>query len=561
MDSSPSLEGLPIEIFVKLIRPLVEDDRHSLINFIVAHPRLFFSTSFNIAEFDASKFVKYIRDPTAFLPDPVPLITTAIEYEATPLWLLRRLVIALEKFSPGAINGIYDAPHIVEPPLHTAVRIGRIEAVHVLLGFPSINPNVRYWHGRYTPEGHAVCTQRGYVHLPPCRPETVLPRCMGAAAYAVESFHVNIGTDLSKRIEQCAIALTAAGWVPQSITAHAIDISITKGIEYGMCDYVIAVLNRMFEEPPAVISGTASYNFKSLLASAVRNPASTKIVQYILTLCIKFGVFPLVAEQDLPANVLRVALANDSTQSAILILEYMQEHLLKHVAWQPHSYVATLLGIDMLIKAALRDVNFPYFVEHMKFLGLALNSTIAEGDKKQYKQILDLTINKAMNSTIIHDTGSRRHAIYLVQHWGQDTPTVLRDAIRRGDAAVVDAIASKWKGRGESLDQNLPRLKYKDVPEPALRSCFRDSMLMGIVILLNAGADPRTVSPQDWKHLGMTINKDTRELTELEFYQRYLMFGSFESEGQYFQEGVTGIARVHPFVRLILRIAETYGGD
>ncbi|OTA69668.1 hypothetical protein K449DRAFT_447383 [Hypoxylon sp. EC38] len=551
MNPRPSFDALPVEVIIMIVTPMIDNAVESLVNLIIAHPSRFFNEAFNVADFAADRYVRYMQSPGG-TNDRVPLLSRVIENEYAPAWLIRRFMDSLVRLEPGAINGLYRIPQLVEPPIHIAVRTGRLEAVKFLLQYPGINPNVRYWHGRYTL--HAFCAHQGFPHLPPCNPEVVLSRCLRAPNYAVEAYSENPGdANLRHRIHQCAIALALADWVPQSIISHSMDFSITQGIKLGMGDYVATVLTRMFSvAEPGLDSHMAWYNINSLLLGAVRLSTNTNVVQIILKECLKFNIFPLVKDTHPAGNFIHTALSNGCDQSAILLLQYIKDQANNHITYRPHDYVAGVMGSDRVLIEATRDGNFLYFLEHMKFLREALSSSIPEMDKEQYRQILELTIHRAQTSQ-----GNRRPAVHLVQEYGYDRPIDLREAIRRRDISVMDAIVSAWKRRGDSLEVILPVRSPADVQESALRYCARTVLLVGVVILLNAGANPRTITPREWEQLGEIVQRQTEEMNELEFYQRNLLNRPFENDQALFGAGVEDLDKVRPFLRLIFRIIET----
>ncbi|OTA93845.1 hypothetical protein M434DRAFT_30524 [Hypoxylon sp. CO27-5] len=550
MNPRPSFDALPVEVIIMIVSPMIDDDAESLVNLIIAHPGRFFNEAFNIADFAADRYVRYMQSPGG-TNDRKSVLSSVIANEYAPVWLIRRCMDSLVRLEPGAINGLYKIPQLVEPPIHTAVRIGRLEAVKFLLQYPGINPNVRYWHGRHTL--NPFCAHQGFPHLPPCNPEVVLSRCLSAPIYAVEAYSDIEDADLRHRIHQCAIALALANWVPQSITTHNMDFSITEGLRLGMSDYVTTVLTRMFSvAEPGADSGMAWYNVSGLLLGAVKLSTNTNVVQLILKECRKFDIFPMVQDTNPATNLIYTALSNSCDQSAILILQYIKDQANNHIAYRPHDYVAGMMGSDRVIIEATRDGNFLYFLEHMKFLREALSSSIPETEKEQYRQILELTIHRAQTSQ-----GNRRPAVHLVQEYGYDRPIDLREAIRRRDISVIDVIVSAWKRRGDSLEVVLPVRSPADVQESALRYCARTVLLVGVVILLNAGADPKTISPREWEQLGEIVQRQTEEMNELEFYQRNLLNRPFENDQATFGAGVEDLDKVRPFLRLIFRIIET----
>ncbi|KAI0841923.1 hypothetical protein F5Y06DRAFT_306890 [Hypoxylon sp. FL0890] len=553
-----TFETLPLDVLLDLVNNMIIDDPATLINLTVALGDLFFSENFNIAQLDATRQVTWGQEDD--VEEPIPLLNTAIEVENVPIWYIRQFADALVEQLPDAINGLYDVPRSREPPLYTAVRLGRIEAVNLLLSYENIEPLVRYFPNPGAGQGPA-CNSLGVVHLPPCSPETGQTRCLSAASYAVNSFSLAPrGSDLRQNIEECALILVAFGTFPPPVRQSIMTPMFSTAVAAGMSRYVTAVIDRVFALPPGNnMRRNLELGFQDIMLVAGVSAGNDDVVHRVLTLSVEHSIFPMNEQAHvLGANLVFRSLDYGYPRTAAVVLRYVEDQIWLHLPRRAaHDFIRSLMGSDSVISRAIRDENFEYYVEHLRVLRDAVNANYPPEERELYRVLFEHSVNQVLSRA-----GLPRHVTHLVQDYNYDSPRVFRDAIKRGNLALIDAIAAKWRAEGRSLNEILQAAGPQEDLDRPLNLCIIHRCLMGVVILLNQGADPSLVQPAlwDWLRQGVEYSLVQFGSEADRFLQEYFNYGFF-LEGQRIQPvgGSSDVARVRYFVTLILRIARTHG--
>ncbi|KAI1452622.1 hypothetical protein F4805DRAFT_446600, partial [Annulohypoxylon moriforme] len=305
---------------------LFEQDPKLIIQSIVAYPDRYFTPGFDVAVRDGMRQVAFRQNLASTGPFPIPLLIAAIESEDTEEWLLHRFMEGLENAFPDAVNGVYPIIQTLEPPLHTAVRVGRADAVRTLLSSPNSNPATRYTQEHSTLTGD--CRLSGSAHPDPCDPNLFQSPCLAASEYAIECFsRAEAGSQLQKNIESAALIFVAAGKFPAPLNddCHVVP-SFKTALKSGMNKYVSAALNRILNAPPSDTHRRRLFErgLERILYQAAKAMESSPIVREILDLSTKYNIFPIPPNPaSLGVNPIASALKQTHADNACMISNFI----------------------------------------------------------------------------------------------------------------------------------------------------------------------------------------------------------------------------------------------
>ncbi|KAI2468773.1 hypothetical protein F4781DRAFT_396827 [Annulohypoxylon bovei var. microspora] len=518
---------------------LFDQDPALVIRSVVAFPNRYFTPEFDIALRDGMRQAAQRQNPSLVdSPYPAPLLNAAIESEDTEEWLLRRFMDGLTAASVCAVNAIYPALQSLEPPLHTAVRLGRPDAVRALLLYPTIHPTTKYCLENSNIRGD--CEFAGFAHPFPCIPDSFGTPCLTACEYAIDCFsRAPAGSMLQRNIEICGLVFVAAGSFPGPLTEDSVVVpSFSQAIRVGMNRYAEAVLERILDWPTSSqIQQLKNRGMERILNQSVVVAESSHLVSEIMDMSIDYDIFPMPPIQDLVGeNPIAIALRHRHPLNALEILGMLKA--LEALVYEPNDYITILMrNADMITHASTTDDNFEFFRAYVLFLDDLPFSIPDDDDEDQFYNDLSEFLHQCAYGAFYAGKSAIRNATFLIREQGCNTATSLLVAIECGNVGAFDAIISVWLEHGESLDQARPAVPASQNTKGAeegwtiLGVVIEARLLSAIEVLLNKGADPQVVDTADWLYFMDEIEGAWDTLSKREFVEKYLRYGFFEGGG------------------------------
>ncbi|KAI1652881.1 hypothetical protein F4813DRAFT_400529 [Daldinia decipiens] len=471
----------------------------------------------SIAERDAKEQVGASKGQV-----PPPLLISAIEHKSSNVNIIRDFARALEIERLRSGNIANNGPWIRESPLVTAVRLARVDVFELLLkNYPALLSWMRFEDEDTDPESSG--------RLPLYR------HCLTAMHHAIELFAVEKEPTLRKKMEDCALALIVYGTYlgplrPEAQVALAgnstlpprfvLTRSFLSAINSGMDRYTTAVVHRTLNLPPEnrhrqVLIDDGLPEILSKAAQSGKHPA---LIQYLANLSFSTDgeILPLPANSldAYNANPIALALTSEARQrDAIHILQMLKSPLIHRAARrgvEPWEYIVQLLIHGSIVSAAATGECLDYFVEHMNYIQTFLFDNRSLGPDLN-EQLLEHCYN-IVQLALLTGKSSLFNFYWAATHMtGFDTPEWLRQAILYGNSGAVQIIVARWTQQGQSLETLLPPVPPisgfpgPNTPQTALNDAVRVRHLSAVIILLNAGADPSSVSSDEWADLAKEI--------------------------------------------------------
>ncbi|KAI1208041.1 uncharacterized protein F4807DRAFT_462130 [Annulohypoxylon truncatum] len=552
---------------------LFGQDPALIIRSVVAYPDRYFTPEFDIAQRDGVRQLAHRQNLAASGPFPVPLLNTAIESEDTDEWLLHRFMEGLDAPFPGAVNAVYPILQMLEPPLHTAVRAGRADAVRMLLGHPTINTMTVYVQQRSANAGD--CRLSGFAHPSPCEPDSFESPCLTASEYVIECFsRAEAGSMLQRNIENCGLVFVAAGSFPGPLDADSRVVpSFARAMQAGMHRYTLAILERILKSAPAHDEHRVRLlqrGLERILYQAAGAMESNPFIQQILDLSDENNIFPLPANpSSLGVNPIAAALENTHPHNAHNILDFIKRRLGAEFGLQSVEWVRVLLrNSDIMSHSSNTDDNHVFFRALIDFIPRPpLLGPGANMLKQQFEQERNEFMTQCAHEAFRAGKLAILNATLLIEGQGCDTDLWLRAAIEYRNTGAFEVIISKWLKMGKSLDTPLSAVPASENLQGAqegwtiLGAVIEARLLVAIELLLNAGADPNVVVLADWFSLYNEIDEAQRVLQMPQFVKIYFGYGFFQGDTLLVsQEELDNNQAIREHTRLILRIAELHGG-
>ncbi|KAI0890122.1 uncharacterized protein GGS22DRAFT_194331 [Annulohypoxylon maeteangense] len=554
---------------------LFDQDPKLIIRSVIAYPDYYFTSEFNIADRDGVRQATYRWDEASFEPFPVPLLNTAIEMPDTPDDILSEFIDGLDREFPGAINASYPVLHQIEPPLHAAMRVGRVGAVSQLVRRATLDTEMKYSQQHHDTPGY--CKMSGFAHTGPCEPEHVNSPCPTALEYAIECYcNAQPGSPLRENIEQCALILVDANAYPAPFDNDSRLIpSFRRAIQGRMNGYVYGVINQLLKLPytDANRNYLLGRGLEKILYEAAGAMENSGLVSRILdTISMNNEIFPIPHyPATLGANPIAAALENRCPQNACNISDFIWDVLNDHEE-EPEQWVRDFLrNTDIIINASSTDDNYAYLENLMIFVH---NPPITDWPNgiTEYNEELAEYVRQCAYEAISSGKLATRNTVFLVEH-GCDTALFWRVAIGYRNVAALMAMIASWSKIGKSLDEPQPAVPaleglggadLQDISSgwTILGAVVEARFLTGIVLVLNADANPNIVSHEDWRSLFDELLEAERDLSILQVVKIYFR-GEFFNGGELIgtMDELEKNELVRAWLRLVIRIAELHSRE
>ncbi|KAI1802694.1 hypothetical protein F4811DRAFT_388969 [Daldinia bambusicola] len=553
-----------------------------LIEHMLKHPELLQQPN-NLAELDARE---HVRAPRGSLPSP--LFVSAILDERSSIDFIRPFFTAFDNERLQRENwSDNEGPWIRESPLVTAVRAGRNDIIEFLLkNFVELLNWMQFLTEDENPafvlssfEREAIEENRGlHIRSPLAR------HCISALNCAVDLYAVEEDDDIRWEFSQCALALVTYGTYLSPLTPQP---SIGKGLEYpprfiltsrfisailsGMDQYVAAVIRRTLDLPRENPDRQRflTEGLRDILPRAAQSGRLPDTIREIVKLSYKTDgeVLPLPLDTEPYINPIAMALTSQHGSGdgdALNILEILKYPLIKSAERENHQweeYAIWLLTDDTVTTEAAKGKHILYFKEHIEYIRRFLLER-HHSHSPHVEHIMEYR-NSLVLRTIMNGESSLENFTYAVESTdGFVGREWLHRAILCGNAGAVEVIASRWAETGRSLETQLPPIDPVlgfpgcELARSGLSDAVRLKQIGVIMVLLNAGASPTSVYPEEWGTFLEELERDLQIYTRFDFVKKYFQYGFFE-------RGVAVVgepemernATIGNFVRLIIQIA------
>ncbi|KAI2784533.1 hypothetical protein F4815DRAFT_453411 [Daldinia loculata] len=525
----------------------------------------------SIAEVDAKEQIGAVKGEV-----PLPLLVSAIEHKGAHVNIIRDFARALEIERVRSGNVTNNGPWIQESPLVTAVQVGRVNVLELLLkNFPDLLSWMRFIDEDTNSESSGG---------PPLH-----RHCLTAMNRAIELFAVEKEPTLRQSFEDCALALIVFGTYlgplrPEAQVAQAgnstlpsrfvLTRSFLSAINSGMDRYTTAVVHRTLNLPPGnrhrqvlIHDGLAE-----ILLKAAQSGKHPILIQYLVNLSFSTDgdILPLPANSldAYNANPIALALTSEARpRDAIQILQMLKSptiHLAARHGAAPWGYIVRLVTHGSIVSAAATGECLDYFVEHMNYIQTFLldNRSL---DSNLNEQVLEHCDDVVQLALLTGKSSLFNFYWAATNMTGFDTPEWLRQAILCGNSGAVQIIVSRWIQEGQSLETLLPPVQPisgfpgAETPQTALNDAVRVGHLSAIIILLNAGADASSVSSDQWANLAKEVDDRYHTLSRVDFIKLYFSYGFFEWRTEVVsEEEMENNQLVEYCVQLVFQAAQKY---
>ncbi|KAL7629504.1 hypothetical protein AAE478_001025 [Parahypoxylon ruwenzoriense] len=487
--------GLPADELLRFCQDTATKDPRSLMKLVVAHPNVFLTETFNLAELDAQHQVR--EQPVGDTPRTTPLINLAIEEETASIEVVRQFLNATAGASSEAINGIYPGLRAVEPPMHTAVRLGRVDVLTELLSMPNINPWVKYTAETHPSTSPKYCVHGGLSHPPPCTPNEHSTACQNVFEYAAEQFsevsNSQRRNSLLRNIDTCATLLFDRGLFTDPFsTATNNDYNlIFMAIRAGMDQSVSHALNAALSLEPGDVQRQRIVNGmpQLLRIAAAEGPDHNEVVRHILSLRDIVGITALPEHPVLlPENPCAAALVNGKIQTAINILKHLAT-----ITSEDEAAAWVAMTLDSATEESLTDQpGFHRYCTEQWQIVRTLLGKLGEHDRINLEDAWMRYVRRVFQKY----QESSQNTTYLIQN-GNDSGVCMQAAIQYRNDVAVSEILKMWRAKGIDINQaKVPMLGKQVLP---LEYAIWDLAFHAIIMLLNEGADENLVTKEAWR--------------------------------------------------------------
>ncbi|KAI1480277.1 hypothetical protein F4774DRAFT_89740 [Daldinia eschscholtzii] len=543
----------------------------SILELLLANPEQL-KVPGNVAEMDALAQIGAAKGEC-----PSPLLFSAIEHKDASIDLIHDILRVYERerlkleYAYREENG----PWIRESPLVTAVRAGRPDVVEMLIkDYLKLVAWMKFIKEDKEFEGEP-CMNR---------------HCMTAVDYAVDMFRIEKDAVVRQKIEDCAIVLVVYVLFPGPLKPEApfrdglrfeenaelprffLTASFASAIDSGMDRYVTARVRRILEFPSRSFDHRAlvMYGLEDIFCMAAKSGKLPGFFQYMAELAYTTDgrILPLPDEPEFAANPIALALTSEArSRDAIQILQTLKLPIFyrinrKRGSWR--KYVVSLLTHASIVNEAAKGECFDYFVEHMKYI----HTFLLESPDLPQELVEPLIQHRdaLVQGTLLAGKSSLRNFSWAVVNTnGYDNREWLHRAIVCGNAGAVEVIVSRWIERRQSLETQLPpvdpMLGYSgcERSRTGLSDAVQLRHLAVIVVLLNAGANPNSVYPEEWAAFLKEVATNWQTMSRFEFMKLYFRYGFFEGQTALVsEEEMANNGMIENYVRLILRVGEQH---
>ncbi|KAI0854302.1 hypothetical protein F5Y00DRAFT_267511 [Daldinia vernicosa] len=507
---------------------------------------------------------------------PPPLLVSAIEHKGAHINIIRDFAQALDAVRVRSGNVANNGPWIQESPLVTAVRVGRVSVLNLLLkDYQDLLSWMRFEDEDTNPET---------LGRPP-----LYRHYLTAMHRAIEFFAAEQDPTLRHNIEECALTLIIFGTYlgplkPEAQVAQdgkttlpprfVLTPSFLSAINSGMDRYTTAVVHRTLNLPPGNNHREALINdgLVEILVKAAQSGRHPTLIGLIVNQAFSTDgeilPFPSDSRTAWNANPIALALTSGaSPRDAVQILQMLKTPLLHRAARRgvaPWEYIVRLLTNASIVTEAATGECLEYFVEHMNYIQTFLlgNRSL---DPDLNTQVLEHCTN-LVQLALLTGKSSLLNFFWAATHMtGFDTPRWLRQAILCGNSGAVQVIVARWIEQGQSLETLLPSVESisgipgTETPQTALNDAVRVGHLSAVIILLNAGANPSSVDSDQWANLAKEVYDRYHDLSRFDFIKLYFSYGFFEwNAAVVSDEEMENNQAVEHCVKLIYQVAQQY---
>ncbi|KAI8958465.1 hypothetical protein F5Y11DRAFT_336078 [Daldinia sp. FL1419] len=504
---------------------------------------------------------------------PKTRLVLAIQNHAVPIETVRKYAQELEVELRNAEGAVQGRHLIKESPLTVAAQAGRQDAIELLLrDYSELLSSLKF-----------VDSDPEFADKPPLH-----RHCLTATRAAIQRFLVLDDEAEKQKTQNCAVSLALRGiyWGPLTpvlgingrpvpgrfVLAEILDSAINAGMD----GFVMAVISRTLDQSPEDRNRQIliDQGLREILLRTARSGRFPEVIKHIAnTSYVTDGEvlpLPLDPRGSFGSNPIAAALNSIGGQrDALQIFSMLKDPLYRDAernGVHPEEYAFWLLNHGSIKSAAATGECYDYFLEHMEYLKI-LTSRHREVDSEFYDTVMGHR-EDIVNLVLLHGKRSIENFRWAAVN-GFDTSNWLRRAILWGNTGAVQEIIRRWATRRQSLEVLLPPVKPIlgfhgcNFDQTALSDAVRVGHIAAVALLIGAGADPKSVSSEQWVNFANEIQFKYYNLSRADFKRQHFRYGFVNRDPETLTDKVVNRAddsEVDKYVELVISLAREHSG-